>query len=353
MRLSRQLALAFYVLLVAARCVSVPSAAQFVNTEAGLSHGGSISDARAEFRQVFCSVLVDDRLVPSDDDACDTLLWKLSDEPPGHATDTAPGEAKPLRWFVVTGAVNDCFGPDAQPFRSGIRKLSDEGRSIELIEVSGRSGTEHNARQIAAALSAANLAPSDRIAMLGYSKGAVDILQFLIDFPDLASPVVAVVSTSGPIYGSPLAGRAEWAYEHLFANAFSGRCDPGDAHMVSSLVPETRREWLAAHPLPNRIRYYSLGAFTTREHLARALVPAWKILAKYDTRNDGQVVIGDALIPGSTLLGYANTDHWGLTLTIENEIPRLVHRKDPRPFPQDQLLEAIVRFVEERAESSE
>jgi pimeloyl-ACP methyl ester carboxylesterase len=341
-------------LLLGSGCASVPSAEEYARTTFDLSSLPSpVVDGRAEFRQLFCAVMEDDDIVPSGDPDCASLLWKLPDEPKAAvAPARSSREPAKLRWYVVTGAVGDCFGPDALPFQNGIRKQTEEGRRIELIEVSGRSGTEHNARQIADALSASDLAESEKVALLGYSKGAVDILQFLVDYPDLATSVVAVVSASSPIYGSLLASKAEWAYEHLFANAFSSRCDPGDAQMVSSLVPETRKEWLEAHPLPDDVRYYSLGAFTTREHFSRALVPAWRILASRDARNDGQLVIGDALIPGATLLGFANTDHWGLALTIENELPRLAHRKDPRPFPQDQILEAIVRFVEARADEN-
>lgn len=59
------------------------------------------------------------------------------------------------------------------------------------------------------ALESAGLGPSERIALVGYSKGALDILQFLVDFPAPAAWVDAVVSVSGPITGSPLAAEFE------------------------------------------------------------------------------------------------------------------------------------------------
>lgn len=62
-------------------------------------------------------------------------------------------------------------------------------------------------------------------------------------------------------------------------------------------------------------------------------------------RNDGQVVATDATIPGSTLLGYANSDHWGIALTTEVEHPVLLARADPTAFPLEQLLVAVVTFV--------
>jgi hypothetical protein len=196
-------------------------------------------------------------------------------------------------------------------------------------------------------LAAAGLEPGQRIVLIGYSKGAVDILHFLAEFPDAAQQVAAVVSLAGPILGTPLAERAAWAYDHLLSEAFTGRCDPGDRGLADSMLPDTRREWLAAHPPPADIAYFSIAAFTTRAHLAWALRPSWRLLAGYDRRNDGQVLPADAVIPGSTLLGYANADHWGLAIAVEQELPRLISRPEGNLLPQSVLLEAILRQVSE------
>lgn len=52
--------------------------------------------------------------------------------------------------------------------------------------------------------------------------------------------------------------------------------------------------------------------------------------------------------PGSTQLGYANADHWSITLPFDSQAPglaaTLVTRKT---FPRKQLLEAMLRTVEE------
>jgi hypothetical protein len=79
--------------------------------------------------------------------------------------------------------------------------------------------------------------------------------------------------------------------------------------------------------------------------MARSLVPTWKILNRTDVRNDGQVVAADAVIPGSTLLGYANADHWGIAESIETARTFLAARPDPTPFPLEPLLRSIMLFV--------
>ncbi|MEJ2514548.1 MAG: hypothetical protein P8080_04030 [Gammaproteobacteria bacterium] len=349
--MNKTAAVAALVLLAAfaSGCTTMPGREALESTTAILPAArepGVPRDGRAEFRRLFCDIARRDGVAAADDPDCTEWLWRLADEPPAPAQielASAPGR---LRWFIVTGALGDCFGEDSLPFREGIRRLAMQGRSVETVLVSGRSGTQHNARQIAGAIRAAGLAPSARLAVMGYSKGAVDILQLLADEPALAARVAAVVSLSGPITGSSLADRGAWIHDHLLANTFADRCDPGDGGMVDSMRTEVRLRWLADHPPPEHVRYFSLAAFPTWDRMARGLKTGWRLLAAEDVRNDGQVTVGKAMLPGSTLLGYANSDHWGLTLTVENALPYIAGRQDDRQYPQAQLLEAIIRYVE-------
>jgi len=158
----------------------------------------------------------------------------------------SPGLATDLRVFVVSGAFGDCRTLDTIPYGDEIQRLSSQGMRIQAVMVSGRSSAEHNARQIAEAMQASAVEAGDRIVLIGYSKGAVDILQFLADFPRYGLQVVAVVSVAGAIFGSPLAAKAYWWYRELFAGSFSGTCDPGDGGVIESLLPERRRQWRPA-----------------------------------------------------------------------------------------------------------
>jgi len=341
----------FLAAVLVAGCASIPGADEFRSGVAALPDAalnGPVTDGRARFREIFCDVARRNAHVTQDDLLCDSLLWRLADEPAAGASSVPPMAVDSrLRVFVVTGAFSDCFGPDALPYRSGIARMTGAGYRIETIEVSGRSSAGHNARQIADALRAASPAESDRILLMGYSKGAIDILEFLDEYPDLAARVSAVVSIAGAVMGTPLAEKGEWFYRKALADTFAARCDPGDGGVLESLDPTVRRRWLADHPLPRHIAYLSLAAFTTREHLAHGLLPFWKMLAPFDPRNDGQILIGDAVIPGATLLGYANADHWSIALRIENELPHLAARSSGDQFPQDDLLEALVLFAAE------
>jgi len=306
----------------------------------------AVQDRRAEFRKVFCDELRKEGLVTREDASCGRWLWRLPDEPDSRTADVGPGVSpQDLALFIVTGAFSECVGDDARPYIAGADRLRADGAFVETIMVGGRSGTASNARQVAAAIERAQVPGERKLIVVGYSKGALDTLRFLVDFPALAAQVDAVVSVAGPIYGSPLAEMAEAPYATLLARLPYDKCPPGDGEVIQSLDPKIATEWLASNPLPTTVRYYSIAAFTTRERMARSLVPTWKILNRTDVRNDGQVVAADAVIPGSTLLGYGNADHWGIAESIEDVRTFLAARPDPTPFPLEPLLRSIVLFV--------
>ena len=53
-----------------------------------------------------------------------------------------------------------------------------------------------------------DLASDERLVLIGYSKGAPDILGGLVTYPELAQRVAAVVSVAGSVNGSPPANDA-------------------------------------------------------------------------------------------------------------------------------------------------
>jgi hypothetical protein len=58
------------------------------------------------------------------------------------------------------------------------------------------------------------------------------------------------------------------------------------------------------------------------------------------------------VIPGSTLLGYANADHWDIAIAVERQMPHLSSRRSPRRYPRAALLDATLRYVGESLEST-
>ena len=96
------------------------------------------------------------------------------------------------------------------------------------------------------------------------------------------------------------------------------------------------------------MRSFSLVAFTDKPHIARVLRTPYDLLAQVDPRNDGQLIFTDQIVPGSTLLGYANADHWAVAMALEERRSFwMSHPRRKRAFPRAVLFEAIVRFVGE------
>jgi len=67
-----------------------------------------------------------------------------------------------------------------------------------------------------------------------------------------------------------------------------------------------------------------------------------------DARNDSQVAFYDQVIPGSTVLGFFNADHWAMSVPIarQHEVTQAAFT-DQSDVPREIALEAILRCIEE------
>jgi hypothetical protein len=75
---------------------------------------------------------------------------------------------------------------------------------------------------------------------------------------------------------------------------------------------------------------------------------SWKKLGRLrDARNDSQLVFYDQIIPGSTVLAFANADHWAMAAPVarHHDVPSLLYATD-NDFPREVMLEAILRTVD-------
>lgn len=121
------------------------------------------------------------------------------------------------------------------------------------------------------------------------------------------------------------------------------RCTEGDGGGIESLRPQVCKTWLAQHPLPKGIRYYSLVALPDPVNISRVLRPRYAKLARLDARNDRQVLADDEIVPHSALLGYLNADQWAIAVPIARSHWILGHTLvDHNAYPHEALLEAIL-----------
>ena len=314
-----------------------------------------VIDGRARFREIFCRLLAAEPKYTGVDGACDNFLLRLNDEPlPDEIPRPVPNLSTRYRVMVVPGFLNECFASIALPFEDAILSLNERGFKIDEMVVSGRSSSDANAAYIAEAINNLNLGEDEKLLLVGHSKGAVDILHCLAKFPPAARRVAAVISVAGAINGSPLAAKMKNIYNGLARKLLPAECDIGDDGALNSLRPAIRLNWMAANPLPRSVRYFSLAAFTNRDHVNTLLKTGYELLWIFSPRNDGLLLSVDQLIPGGTLLGYANADHWSVVLPLENKnflISETI--RAPQPFPRSVLLQALLLYVAEALESNQ
>lgn len=316
--------------------------------EVSLTHSVPVIDQRQRFREVFHAV---HNAYRPEDILCDRpveqALHQFSDEAPATGRVVYLGAPRlALHYVIITGLVADCLTHKVTPFHRARQYLHERGFTSSVLKVNGRSSSAYNATLIQQAL--ASFPEHHRFVLLGYSKGAVDALQALITYPSVRQRTAAVVSLAGAIGGSPLVDITPTWLKGLFAKLPLPGCQLGDGAALKSLDRLERKRWLIEHPLPPEILYCSLVALPEPQQVSRILRPNHRKLSVFSLRNDSQVLAEDALIPHSDLLGYANADHWALTLPLAWHWPLLRFFLDKNDYPREILLESIVRYVEER-----
>lgn len=222
-----------------------------------------------------------------------------------------------------------------------------------------------------------NPSPPGDIILMGYSKGAPDILTLLAKRPDLAPRIKGVISWAGAVGGSYLAddiyGRIKDmpAFDSVQAlagdvgkmmlklapviqiNNVNRRLDEYDIKgALRSLTTTARREFLEQEG-PN---ITSLGIpmfnFTGSTHLME--VPYYQRqgtlqLLKYDKNNDMQLTQEQALLPlaSAPLLAMFHGNHWDLSYDTFPWYTTLGSTKLKQPFAREPAMAAILLFMAE------
>ena len=309
-----------------------------------------IEDGRGRFREIFCTVLEDHGRDLPDYKTCEEAFTVVGKEPPvtGAPVNLGPS-GEDFLVGLVPGLGWQCVRKWLDEDNSAPQHVARYGFDVRLFEVDGTSSSGNNARQIrdhVVALSAEEkLRP---VILMGHSKGTVDILQAIVTYPEVRDRVVAVVSVAGAVGGSPLADNAKQSRVDKLTHVPRSGCKTGDHGAIASLKPEVRKNWLSNNTLPDTIRYFSVIALPDPDHVSSGLKSAYRKIGKVDARNDGQLIFYDQFIPASTLLAFTNADHWAMSTPVAQQIP-IARRTfaNKNDYPQEVLLEAILRYVEE------
>ena len=343
-------------LMVLAACASKPLTPWTADATplvfSSLAQAG-VDDQRGRFREIFCNVLESRAGEWPDYMPCEQALTRVAGEPPGLDRTVDLGVSKrQLLALFVPGVGWDCVANWLENDHTTQKLLQSSGYEVGMLKVDALSSSSNNARQIRDGIAALPPELSGRpIVLIGYSKGAPDVLEAIVAYPELQQQVVAVLSVAGSVGGSPLANTADQGDLNIMRHFPGSECDAGDGGAIESLRPATRRTWLMDHPLPQGIAWYSLVTYPQPDRISSILKSSYRKLSLVDARNDSQMIYYDQIIPGSTLLGFANADHWALAVPIARSHSFIgstfVNHND---YPREALTEAALRFIEENLE---
>ncbi len=245
---------------------------------------------------------------------------------------------------IVPGVLSVCGG-DSTAFLEGRQHLrSAHGISADVITATSGSSTA-NGNIIAQFIRDGFRKDGRKFILLGYSKGAPDILEAVAGDPEAARDVAALITVAGAIGGSPIADLMPGQAQQWIQAISHGQCK-GDLYSAfQSLRRDVRRKFLAQHPDPG-FPVYSISAVSSKADTSKVLLEGWMFLSIYGQPEDSQLLESDTRYPGGHTLGAVYADHIAVADSYDNstdaELKKLVNHNH---FPRTTLLESLLRYV--------
>jgi hypothetical protein len=280
-------------------------------------------------------------------------LRDLGGEEPMGEEGNAPVDLEPIPAHVcivaVPGYMTECVAFLSDILTDGLAHMQNLGAQTLAPVIDGRGGPKRNAKQLRDAI--LGLPENQRVILIAMSKGAVDTLEMLDLYPKTHARIQAFVSLVGAVCGSPLAHWAPDWLKWIEAHIPFPHCRAYGGEAVQSLMPEERRAFLKNHTPPTGVRYYSVGAAVQDiASISKGMHSAYRALSRLHGLNDGQMLLGDQILPKAEVLGVLNCDHIAAGMPFNRNTTMLgrwvaKHMLDCNAFPREVLVEAIVRRV--------
>lgn len=309
-------------------------------------HGGSTPATTAgsargaeQFSAIFCTVLEREHPDAGPWGPCSNYI----EDPSPHrvALHHIP---RNYRLAIVSGVLSACGGNSTAFLEGRAHLRTAHGIPVDLIPAPNGSSAA-DGKTIAQFLKDNYRKDGRKFILLGYSKGAVDILEGTASDPEAAHTVAALITVAGAIGGSPIADFMP-LQAHKWIQAVSlGECK-GDLYAAFySLRRDVRRKFLAQHPDPG-FPVYSIAAISSKAETSKILLEGWELLSFYGQPEDSQLLESDTRFPGGHDLGAVHADHMAVAIPMETSTdPTVKKLVNHNHFPRTALLEALVRYV--------
>ena len=306
-------------------------------------------DGRARFSELFCRKLELDGYKLGYKKSCKAYI--RDDKPQEKIKQPSKRSRHKIRIAMIGGIFSDCVRDKVSMF-SGARAYVQNSKNaqfnsvkFENIRVSGYSSSKENAKLISSAISKMNLGKSERLIVVSYSKGTSDLIEALASYPKLSSKVDAVLSVAGVVLGSPLAEN-KGVFKKIF-KTIKTSCRGPDGKGLQSITTVHRQKFLKNNSLPKNVKYYSLVGLASKARTSFMLRPARKSLARQEVNeSDAQVPASNAVLPGSSVLGFMNADHWAIAMPFEKSFPLLSKTLINRNvFPREIMLSSAIEII--------
>jgi len=308
----------------------------------------NVRDGRARWREILQAVNQAHGTALPDARPTERILRRFNDEQPGAGEDVDLGPLEGVCVVVVPGFLTECVAFIADVLTDAMAHLNDLGAECSIARVDGRGGAAHNARQLRDHVMA--LPDSATTIVIAMSKGCADTLEMLAAYPETQARIDGFVSLVGCVCGSPLAFLVPGWLSWLERSVPLPTCKRHGGEAQISLNPKTRTAFIQTNPMPAGIKYYSLGAAAQRADISKGMLSAFDALTRLDPLNDGQMLLGDQVLPDSEFLGVLDCDHIATAMPFNRSdgvLARFIakHLLDQNAFPREVMAEALVRRV--------
>jgi len=219
----------------------------------------------------------------------------------------------------------------------------------------------------------ADAVPPGDVVLMGYSKGAPDILEFLARYPEFKDRIKCIITWAGAIKGSFTADAIYEKIKNLPTKAIAEkiqdflkmiapvvtvkaplrRFEEYDMkNALLDLTTYTRKSFLEQHGKKideTNIPLFSFSGSTSITEVPNFQMADTRNLNKYDANNDMQLTQDQAKtgLPMDVHLSMLHAHHWDLSYDSFPKAYRLGSPNLDHPFPKEAAITALFKFLAE------